>query len=308
MRDPLAPQGPSGVMLLLGLMLGGFILQALFGLQQPRNDFNPFDGLNEYFALSLDNLSTGFIWTLVTYAFLHGGFFHLLGNGLGLFFLGRPVEGALGRAQFLRLFAAGVLCGAGCWLTLTTVHYFIFEGLDKRIAWEVPLMGASAGVMSVIIYFCIWRANDQITLLLFFILPVRIKPKYLGWFLFAFDMVNFVVFELRGRPSIIGPSIASTAHLGGMAVGAAVYFLRQRDGGFTTAGRQSQRIEKPRWLTKGRPGKRATPPKQTVNISNRSELRGEVDRILDKINTQGFGSLSDEEKRVLDRARDVLNR
>ena len=38
------------------------------------------------------------------------------------------------------------------------------------------------------------------------------------------------------------------------------------------------------------------------------EVKAEVDRILDKINTSGFGALTDEEKRILDRAKDMLNR
>jgi hypothetical protein len=37
-------------------------------------------------------------------------------------------------------------------------------------------------------------------------------------------------------------------------------------------------------------------------------LRAEVDRILDKINSEGFGALTAEEKRLLDEARDLLSR
>ncbi|HRG55943.1 MAG TPA: hypothetical protein PLG56_07890, partial [Lacunisphaera sp.] len=39
-----------------------------------------------------------------------------------------------------------------------------------------------------------------------------------------------------------------------------------------------------------------------------SQLRAEVDRILDKINSQGFGALTPQEKRVLDEAKDLLSR
>jgi len=45
-----------------------------------------------------------------------------------------------------------------------------------------------------------------------------------------------------------------------------------------------------------------------VNLTNRDDLRAEVDRILDKINSQGFGALTADEKRVLDEARDLLSR
>jgi hypothetical protein len=45
-----------------------------------------------------------------------------------------------------------------------------------------------------------------------------------------------------------------------------------------------------------------------VNLTNRNDLRVEVDRILDKINSEGFGALTPEEKRLLDEARDLLSR
>jgi hypothetical protein len=45
-----------------------------------------------------------------------------------------------------------------------------------------------------------------------------------------------------------------------------------------------------------------------VNLTNRSDLRAEVDRILDNINREGFGALTEEEKRLLDEARDLLSR
>jgi hypothetical protein len=38
------------------------------------------------------------------------------------------------------------------------------------------------------------------------------------------------------------------------------------------------------------------------------DLRAQVDLILDKINSQGFGALTPEEKRILDEAKDLLSR
>ncbi|MEI7438422.1 MAG: DUF6576 domain-containing protein, partial [Thermoleophilia bacterium] len=45
-----------------------------------------------------------------------------------------------------------------------------------------------------------------------------------------------------------------------------------------------------------------------VNLGRKEELRVEVDRILDKINSQGFGALTAEEKRRLDEAKDLLRK
>jgi hypothetical protein len=65
----------------------------------------------------------------------------------------------------------------------------------------------------------------------------------------------------------------------------------------------------PGWLRlKGRKhdaAKAGTTPKAPWRSGN---LRADVDRILDKINSHGFGSLSDEEKQTLDDAKDLLSK
>jgi hypothetical protein len=45
-----------------------------------------------------------------------------------------------------------------------------------------------------------------------------------------------------------------------------------------------------------------------LNLSNRAALRQEVDRILDKITQEGFGALTDEERSILDQAKDLLSK
>src|SRR5439155_25063805 len=57
----------------------------------------------EYGALSPEGLKRGLIWQFITYQFLHGGMTHLVLNSLGLYFLGRPLAGMLGRRDFIRL-------------------------------------------------------------------------------------------------------------------------------------------------------------------------------------------------------------
>ncbi|MGF1449394.1 MAG: rhomboid family intramembrane serine protease [Opitutales bacterium] len=302
MRDPMAPDGPSAMVIIIGTCVGGFALQALVGIGS-----GSLDRLNPYLALSIDNLRTGFIWTLATYSLLHADILHLIFNLITVFFIGRILEPSLGRTRLLQLYGGGVLVGAAFWLILKAIHYqSASDFLASRVALT-SLVGASAGVFAILAYFCIVRANESITLLLFFVLPVKMKPKWLGWGLLAYTLFSLAFYEARLDPR--GGSIAHSAHLGGMAMGLAMVLWQRRGEpapAFNRPGR-APLIEKPRWLQRKRT-RRAPPPKQVVNITDRAELRSEVDRILDKINTQGFGSLSDEEKRVLDRARDVLNR
>src|SRR6266498_1680184 len=62
------------------------------------------DWVLDYGALSLAGLKRGFIWQFITFQFLHAGLPHLVFNSLGLYFLGRPLEGMLGRRDFLKLY------------------------------------------------------------------------------------------------------------------------------------------------------------------------------------------------------------
>ena len=64
----------------------------------------------------------------------------------------------------------------------------------------------------------------------------------------------------------------------------------------------------PEWVKKAA---KAAPPGKThftVNLTGRDQLKAEVDRILDKINSKGFASLTPEEKKTLDDAKDLLSR
>ena len=45
-----------------------------------------------------------------------------------------------------------------------------------------------------------------------------------------------------------------------------------------------------------------------VDLSGQNNFQKEVDRILDKINDRGFGSLTGEEKKSLEKAKSFLNK
>jgi len=62
----------------------------------------------------------------------------------------------------------------------------------------------------------------------------------------------------------------------------------------------------PTWIKKQ--GSGGTVSSYNVNYGSKEYLRAEVDRILDKINSQGFGALTPEEKKRLDEAKDLLSK
>ena len=168
-------------------MVAGFILQNVFWRWFGARAGAGFD---EAFELSIDGLRSGRVWTLFTYGFLHStvNFMHIVGNLLGLYFLGRELLPLLGNRRFLYLFFGAIVVGGVVW---TAVNW----------NYGGAVIGASAGVVALLIVFACINPNQPITLLLFFILPVTIKPKYLAYGLLAMDALGFLFWEVTGTAS-----------------------------------------------------------------------------------------------------------
>lgn len=266
-------------------------------------------GFDHAFALSIDAIQSGYIWTLLSYSLLHStdNFLHLVFNMLWVFLLGRELLPLLGGRQFTWLYAGGVVLGGLAWLATNWAYQAPMNGASAGGPGQ--LIGASAGVYALLMMFAAHSPNRSITLLLFFIVPVTIKPKWIVIILGAIDVFGFLFTEVVGGNSLGG--VAHSAHLGGFAAGWLFFrYVYQRE--WKNPDR-SPSVELPGWLkrSKKRP---AGATAYKVNLSRSSspvsahpDLKAEVDRILDKINSQGFGSLTDDEKRHLDKAKDMLN-
>ncbi len=279
--------GTSMLTWIIVAIIAGFILQNIF-----LRWFNAGDLFHYNLALTADGFQAGKVWTLLTYSLLHStsNLLHIIGNLLAIYFLGRELIGLLGERRFLGFCLTAVAVGGLAW---TAVHW---NGAGI-------LLGASAATCGLLAVFACFFPNRQITFLLFFILPVTVKPKYLAWAVLGLDACGFVFYEIMGAASPFG--IAHSAHLGGMLTGW-IYHRYIHDSQW---GLPWQRTEMtlPRWARKAKVSTNPA-PRYTVNLENAADLRAEVDRILDKINSEGFGALTAEEKRVLDGARDQLSR
>jgi len=144
---------------------------------------------------------------LVSYAFLHGGLAHLLGNMLFLFLLGFTVEKALGTSRYL---LAYVLCGAVAGLTHVAVHSGSF----------MPLVGASGAVSGLMGMYLALFGRRRIRF--FYFLGV-----YLGYFR-APALALLPVWlgkELYDYWAQAGSPVAYMAHAGGLLTGAALVGL-----------------------------------------------------------------------------------
>ena len=78
--------------MLIIILISTFILQSLVELISQ----NYSNLIFQYFSFSSDGLFSLFLWTPLSYIFLHDGPIHLIMNLLGLFFIGRSVENLIG--------------------------------------------------------------------------------------------------------------------------------------------------------------------------------------------------------------------
>ena len=81
-------------------------------------------------------------WQVVTYAFLHGDFTHLLFNMLGLWMFGSELERVWGQRRYLEFLLASVLAAAATQLLISAVA-----------GWGNPTVGASGGLFGLLLAF-----------------------------------------------------------------------------------------------------------------------------------------------------------
>jgi membrane associated rhomboid family serine protease len=158
-------------------------------------------GFSRAFGLSLPGLSSGRLWQLFTYMFLHDGrwWMHVAFNMMALSFLGPEVERRTGTRHFLVLyFLSGILGGLG-WILL------IPHGL---------CIGASGAVMGVVGSFAALFPNRRLMLIFFPFVTFKAWVLTLG-------ILGIELLMLLGRPD---SRIAHSVHLAG-AVAGAVYVL-----------------------------------------------------------------------------------
>lgn len=241
----------------------------------------------EYLPLTIEGLKSGHIWTLFTHSLLHStdNPFHILFTVVGLIFVGRELEAVLGPRRLLSLYVAAILTSALTWAAVNWVH----GGAH---------IGAGSAIMAFLVVLAGVHPHLEMTLFFF---PVSFRIRHLVYAVLAVDVLGLLLYEVSGARAPLG--VTPSAHLGGMLAGWIYFRYFHAGAGWD----QAPGFSLPRWF---RWPKRDTRPTKTGASPTRSPLplRAEVDRILDKINSQGFGALTEEEKRVLDEAKDLLSR
>jgi len=215
------------------------------------------------------------IWTFLTYGFTHAAidskisFWHIGGNMLVLFFLGKPVAQLLGRYEFLRFYLGAIL--------ISGLGWFLWTLLFERAGGVV---GASGAVSAILAYFAMRFPHQK--LLIWGILPM---PAWiLGLLLVGQDL--FRAFDPNSH-------VAWQAHLAGAAFGAAYFWFKWDL----------------RWLGNitGSLGAMAASKKTNLKVhspdnnSGDEKFKKQADDILAKISQQGEQSLTRKERKILEK-------
>lgn len=227
-------------------------------------------------------LDRGFeIWQLITYQFMHGGFFHILLNMFILWMFGMEIENLWGSKKFLIFYlTAGIIGG-------------LFQILLSPIITGGPFgptIGASGAIMGVMVAFGMMFPNRLIYV--YFLIPVKVK--YFIGFLILLEL--FAVGD--------SDSIAHFAHLGGALTGL-VYMLlsKNRIGNVFSSSSNETLSDKFEKFSNKFKKKKDIEEAKYYEIKNEKDedkiSQEEIDKILDKISQTGYQNLSEKEKKIL---------
>jgi membrane associated rhomboid family serine protease len=241
-----------------------------------------------YFALNPigSELFPFYPWQLLTYLFMHGGFWHLFLNMLALWMFGMELENIWGSKKFLLYY---LMCGVGAGLANILVTPLFTNQL-------LPTVGASGSVYGILVAFGMLFPNREI--FLYFLFPI--KAKYF--------VIIYMLIELFSVGSNSG--IAHAAHLGGGLVGF-IYLLITRN----NVNELFRFDKKPKVTTKHPTNIYSNRYYEKYNSSgsnisdaeyysgkdsNGNDITQErIDEILDKIGKDGYQNLTEEEKKIL---------
>jgi membrane associated rhomboid family serine protease len=160
----------------------------------------------------------GWVVTVFTSMFMHGGWVHIIGNMLFLWIFGNNVEDSMGRVRFLIWY---LLAG----IAATAVQAFVSLHFGNAQDASIPNIGASGAIAGVLgAYFVLLpraRVLTVFTLGFFFIL----REIRAIWFLGAWIVLQAISGTLSVTAPESGGGVAFFAHIGGFVFGVATIHL-----------------------------------------------------------------------------------
>jgi len=208
------------------------------------------------------------LWQPFTYLFFHGSIWHVLINMFILWMFGSELERLWGKEHFLKFY---FVTGVGAGLVT------IIFGLNSM----TPIVGASGAVYGVLLAYGLTYPNR--TVYLYGIIPIKSL-----WFVIGIGVIAF----MSSFDNI--SQISHLTHLSGMVIG---YLMLKRPVRFNDL-----------WFTIRKRTLEFKIKHEEKKVSQHQEIEREIDRILDKINREGFDSLTEEEHDRLYKGSQSLSR
>jgi membrane associated rhomboid family serine protease len=221
-------------------------------------------------------------WTLITYMFTHKEILHILVNMMWLYWFGNIFLEYFDQKKLVAVYILGGIAGAVAYV----LSYNIFPAFAKVVEESIPLLGASASVMAIVVAIAVYVPDYTVNLFLF----GRIKIKYIAVLIFI--LTSILDFSVNSGGKL--------AHIGGALFG---YF-------FTMGYRRGK--DPVKWFNNIADRLAALfRPKKKMKVTHKrsaddfeynrmkNEKQEQINKILEKISRGGYDSLTREEKELL---------
>ena len=203
------------------------------------------------------------IWQIFTYSFIHGGFFHIFFNMFVLWMFGKDLENQWGTKDFLIYY---FVCGMGAGF-ITALF-----GINSII----PIVGASGAIYGLLVAYGFTYPNRLVYL--YGLFPLKVKHMVLGLGVIAFF----------ASMSASQSNISHITHISGMIIGLIMMYFNLSWSGLKM------------WYFKFR--LKYISQQSTINNDKEKQMRQKVDEILDKLNDNGWESITEKEEKYLNQA------
>lgn len=231
-------------------------------------------------------------WTVLSYMFIHVGFFYTLINMVWLWVFGSILQDLSGNSKIFSVYFYGGLAGA----VFFVAGSYVFPQLREQVEYSF-MLGGNAGIMAIAIATTTLSPDYRLFRMLNGGIPL--------WIL----TVLYVIIDLSGTAD----SAQRLAHLGGGLIG--FLFVISLKKGYDGSLWMNQMYN---WFTDlfnpDKPVRQNPKIKEKVFYNTRGQkpfvkrpviTQQRIDEILDKINQKGFNHLSEEEKTILEKAREA---
>lgn len=263
---------PSATALLVALSIGAYVAQVL--LEYVLAEHDQTELLWQWLALDGAGIAAGEYWKFATYSFLHFHPIQIVADMLLLYLAGREVEPIIGSRHFTLLYlGATVLGGVVSWLALPGYR----------------IVGTTAAVTAVVIAFATILPELEVTANLFFVLPLRLRAKWLAFALVALSGVMWAmhvqaahVTTQLGAPGMLAASLFAWIYMKQLGFGNPLaiqrYIFNRRQ--------RAERLDR---------------------MSAEQFMATEIDPILEKISREGMHRLTRAERKILEQGREKID-